>query len=404
MVATDTILLLIAAVIFLGFFGDILFKSKGIPQTLSLILLGLVLKAVGLIPQNALNFLVPIFSQLTLAMILFDLGMHLDLKQTLGQGASAVGRSAMYMLLSITGVFLLFHLFFGWDLYQSLFLASIIGGETTVAVVPYIAQRLSKGDDGLVANLTVESAFNSIVLIILFFVFLNGYSKSILLNAGGVQTIVSSFFEQLSVGVVAGVVAGMAWIRFSKLMEFSEYLYIATIGYVLSIYVLVNDLGGSGILAVLTLGVIFLNFGRFVSGFELPAGTGGYITTFQEEITFFLKTFFFVFLGLELSLQSFLDFGTWALAGAVMLILLLSRFASTYSVDHRRDRMTKRAIFFMIAQGLTPAVLATTLLDNNVAGSGEIVLVVTLVIVLTNVVTAVGSYSVKGASSDKGPA
>jgi len=396
-VATGTILLLIAAVIFLGFFGDLLFKGKGIPQTLSLILLGLTLKALGLIPQNALDFLVPIFSQLTLAMILFDLGMHLDLKHTMGQGASGVGRSAVYMLLSIAGVLFFFHWFVGWGLYQSLLLASIIGGETTVAVVPYVAQRLSKGDAGLVANLTVESAFNSIVLIILFFVFLNGYSSSIPLDTTGFQSIAATFFEELSVGVVSGVIAGMAWIRFSKLMEFSDYLYIATIGYVLLIYVLVGNLGGSGILAVLTLGVIFLNFGKFVPGYELPAGTEGYITTFQEEITFFLKTFFFVFLGLELSLQSFLDAGTWVLAGAVMVILLFSRFVSTYTVDHGKDRTTKMAIYIMVAQGLTPAVLATTLLGYNVVGSDEIVLIVTLVIVLTNLVTAIGAYRVRAA-------
>jgi NhaP-type Na+/H+ or K+/H+ antiporter len=113
---------------------------------------------------------------------------------------------------------------------------------------------------------------------------------------------------------------------------------------------------------------------------------------------FFLKTFFFVFLGLELTLQSFLDLETWMLAGTVMLFLLLSRFVSTYSIDYRKDNATKRAIFFMIAQGLTPAVLATTLLDNNVAGSGEIVLIATLVIVLTNVVTAIGTYSLTGTS------
>ena len=399
MAATDTVLLLIAAVVFLGFFGDILFKRKGIPQTLSLILLGLLLKVLGLIPQNALDFLVPIFSQLTLAMVLFDLGMHLDLGQILGQGASAITRSALYMLLSILMVFLFFHLFLGWGLYQSLLLGSVVGGETTMAVVPYVAQRLSKDDDGLVANLTVESTFNSIVLIILFFVFLNGYLGSVPINIGGLQTIVRTFSAQLSVGVVIGMIAGIAWIRFSTLMKLTDYLYIATIGYVLAIYALVDDLGGSGILAVLALGVLFLNFGKVFPEYHLPSDTGRYISSFQEEVSFFLKTFFFVFLGLELTLQSFLNLDTWVLAGAVMLILFLSRFLSTYSVDRGRKSRDKKVIFFMIAQGLTPAVLATTLLNNNVAGAREIVLLATLVIVLTNVVTTFGAYSLKASRS-----
>jgi cell volume regulation protein A len=396
---TDAILLVIAGIIFLGFFGEILFKRRGIPQTLSLILLGLTLKAVGLIPQNALNFLVPIISQLTLAMILFDLGMHLDFRQTLNQGASAVTRSALYMLLSITAVFLFFHFYLGWGPYQSLLLGSIIGGETTAVVVPYVARRLSRGDDGLVANLTLESAFNSIVLIILFFVFLNGYQQSVPLDLTGLQAIALTFTAQLSVGIVAGLVAGLAWIRFSKFMRSTDYLYIATIGYVLAIYALVGELGGSGILAVLTLGVVFLNLGTMLPGYRLPEGTAGYIGSLQNEITFFLKTFFFVFLGLELSLQSFLDLETWILAGVVILVLLSARFVSTYSVDHRKDRETKRAIYIMVAQGLTPAVLATILLGSSVVGSGEIVLIATLVIVLTNMVTAIGAYVLNGNSA-----
>ncbi|MCL5066830.1 MAG: cation:proton antiporter [Thaumarchaeota archaeon] len=392
-VAPSTVLLLIAVVIFLGFFGDLLFKRRAVPETVSLVFLGLMVKALGLIPQGALNFLVPIFSQLTLAMILFDLGMHLDLKNLFGEGASAVARSALYMFLSILSIYILFHIVLGEGVYQSLILGSIIGGETTMTVVPYVTKRLSGAKDELVTNLTLESAFNSIVLIILFFVFLNNYVASVPLNTSGIAVMLSTFFAQLSTGVVAGAIAGVAWIRFARMMHLADYLYIATIGYVLAVYALVNDVGGSGILAVLVLGAVFLNFGKIVQGYVLPSGIGGYISTFQDEISFFLRTFFFVFLGLELSLASFVHIGTWMLAGTVTLILVGARFLSTYGVNPKKDKSSKKIIFFMIAQGLTPAVLSTTLLTYNVSGSGQIVLIATLVIVLTNLITAVGSYT-----------
>ncbi|MHB2037157.1 MAG: cation:proton antiporter domain-containing protein [Nitrososphaerales archaeon] len=401
-VAPSTVLLLIAAVIFLGFFGDLLFKRRAVPETVSLIFLGLLVKALGLIPQGALNFLVPIISQLTLAMILFDLGMHLDLKSMFGEGASAVGRSALYMFLSILLIYLFFHVFLGEGVYHSLLLSSIIGGETTMTVVPYVTKRLSGANDDLVTNLTLESAFNSIVLIILFFVFLNNYLASVPLDASGVTVMLSTFFAQLSTGAVAGALAGVAWIRFAKLMHLADYLYIATIGYVLAVYALVNDVGGSGILAALVLGAIFLNLGKIVPGYVLPSGVGGYISTFQGEISFFLRTFFFVFLGLELSLASFVDIDTWVFAGAATAILVGSRFLSTYLVNYRKDAYSKKVIFFMIAQGLTPAVLSTTLITYNVAGSGQIILIATLVIVLTNIITAVGSYAMGKSLSPSG--
>ncbi|MDG6905401.1 MAG: cation:proton antiporter [Nitrososphaerota archaeon] len=392
-IASSTALLLIAVVIFLGFFGDLLFKRRAVPETVSLVFLGLLVKAVGLIPQGALNFLVPIFSQLTLAMILFDLGMHLDLKNLFGEGASAVARSALYMFLSILLIFILFHVVLGEGIYQSLILGSIIGGETTMTVVPYVTKRLSGTKEELVTNLTLESAFNSIVLIILFFVFLNNYLASIPLNTSGVSVMLITFFAQLSTGIVAGAIAGVAWIKFAKMMHLADYLYIATIGYVLAVYALVNEAGGSGILAVLVLGAVFLNFGKIVRGYVLPSGIGGYISTFQDEISFFLRTFFFVFLGLELSIASFLHMDTWLLAGTATLILVGARFLSTYLVNYNKDPYSKKIIFFMIAQGLTPAVLSTTLLTYDVSGSGQIVLIATLVIVLTNIITAVGSYT-----------
>ncbi|MDG6929595.1 MAG: cation:proton antiporter, partial [Nitrososphaerota archaeon] len=134
MTSPETVLLLIAAVIFLGFFGNLLFKSKGIPETLSLIFLGVALKFTGVFPPGTLDLFVPIFSQLTLAMIMFNVGMQLDLRDVFGEGAGAIGRSSLYMFLSVLLIFTLYHLF-GGSVYQSLLLGAVIGGETTAAVI-----------------------------------------------------------------------------------------------------------------------------------------------------------------------------------------------------------------------------------------------------------------------------
>lgn len=382
---------LIAIVTFLGFFGNIIFKNKGIPETLSLILLGIGVQVLGLIPPSTVSVLVPILSGLTLAIMLFGVGMELDLKDLFGEGSEAVARSTLYMFLSISLIATIFY-FSGAGIYQSLILGSIIGGETTAAAIPAITKRLAKNNHKLIANLTTEAVYNSMVLVILFFVFVNGYVNGTPLDLTGIKTMMVTFFSEFSIGAVLGTLGAVFWIRFLKVVKMADYLYLATFGYILGVYALTSEVGGSGILAVLVLGVMFLNLGKFFKKFTVAPEIGKYLSGFQGEISFFLKTFFFVFLGLELSLSSFFSLGSWYIAGAAMIVLLASRSLSTAIVDRKRDGYSKSVIRYMMAQGLTPAVLSTTLLTYTVAGSAEIILIATLVIVLTNIFTTLGSY------------
>ncbi len=396
-----TVLFLIVIVTFLGFFGHLVFKSKGIPETLSLIFLGIVAQVVGFVPQSAVTALIPILSQLTLAMLLFGLGMEFNLRDLFREGSTAIVRSLIYMFL---GVSLTAGIFYasGAGPYQSLLLGSIIGGETTVLAIPAITKRLSKNNVKLVTNLVTEAVFNSVVLVILFFVFLEGYLRAAPLSLAGAETMLQTFLFQFGIGASVGAVAVLFWIKFLRIMKNAEYLYLSTFGYVLGIYILATKLGGSGILAVLLLGVMFLNLGKSYVDFALPSGIEQYVSRFQGEISFFLKTFFFVFLGLDLSLSSFFSITSWLIAGAAMIALFGSRYFATRIVDHRKDPLTQRIILYMIAQGLTPAVLATTLLAYNVPGSAQIILVTTLIIILTNIITAIASVRLSS-SIDKLP-
>ncbi len=396
-----TILFLVVVVTFLGFFGHLLFKSKGVPETLSLIFLGVVAQVLGFVPQSAVTALIPILSQLTLAMLLFGLGMEFNLRDLFREGATAVARSLIYILL---GVSLTAGIFYasGAGPYQSLILGSIIGGETTVLAIPAITKRLSKNNVKLVTNLVTEAVFNSVVLVILFFVFLNGYLRGAPLNFAGGESMFLTFLVQFGIGAGVGLAAALLWIKFLRIVKNADYLYLATFGYVLGIYILATELGGSGILAVLLLGVMFLNLGKSYVDYALPSGIEQYLSRFQGEISFFLQTFFFVFLGLDLSLSSFLNITSWIIAGAALLALFASRLFATKLVDRRKDPLTQKIILYMIAQGLTPAVLATTLLAYNVAGSAQIILVTTLIIILTNIVTTVASIRL-ASSIDKLP-
>lgn len=336
--------------------------------------------------------MLPILSQVTLAMVVFDIGMSMKLRDVLAEGKSAIARSSLYMLLAILLTTFLFTAGLHWNLYDSLFLGSIVGGEISMIIVPYMTKRISQY--GLVSNLALESVFDSLVLIILFTVLLNGYNQGAPLDIQGLVVISRGFFEQLSIGLVGGVLLGLGWVRVTKSLGHSDFFYVATVGYVLLTYILIGEIGGSGVITVLAIGLVMKNFADIptsmgMSG-AMPALSLNYISAFQTEISFFLRTFFLFFMGFSLPLGVLSTPTVYFESAAVMGILLFTRYLSTEAVDAKKSTRDRRLILSMMAQGLTPALLATTLVADSVSGSDQILPIAALVIVATNVIAAVG--------------
>ena len=405
--SAETFLLVVSAIIFIGFVGNLLLNRKGIPQTLFLIAAGIATQWFAVLPSSAVNAMLPILSQITLAMVVFDIGMSMKIRDVVSEGGSAIARSVIYMVVSIMLVTFLFTAVLHWNLYDSLFLGSIIGGEISMIIVPYLAKRISQY--GLVTNLALESVFDSLVLIILFTVLLNGYNQGAPLDLQGLSVISKSFFEELSIGLVGGVLLGLGWAKVAKSLGQSDYFYVATVGYVLLTYVLVGEIGGSGVITVLAIGLVMKNSGEAPASLGIsvasPAVSLNYISAFQTEISFFLRTFFLFFLGFSLPLGVLSTPTVYLESVGVMGILVFARYLATEAVDSKKGSRDRRLIESMMAQGLTPALLATTLVANSVSGSAQILPIATLVIITTNVIAAVGArlFIPPGEGLDVGP-
>src|SRR3989304_817642 len=76
------VMLLAAAVtIFLGVIGEAFFKRTGIPDIAFLMVLGIIIGPVlGIIQPEVVIEIVPYFAALALIIIMFDGGLHLDIK------------------------------------------------------------------------------------------------------------------------------------------------------------------------------------------------------------------------------------------------------------------------------------------------------------------------------------
>jgi potassium/hydrogen antiporter len=390
---TDTTLVfaVVAAIIIIGYAGESLFRKTGVPAFVFLIFTGIVLGPIlHVFPVASLIPALAIFAELTLLMVLFYAGTDTKLASVLRGGGRAFLQVIIYVGAStfLIGLFVLFVL--KWDIIESFIFASMVGGETTAAVVVPLSRAL-KLPDVTVAFLTLESAMNSIFSIVLFFAFVGIYDT----GTGDVLSALSKIAANFSVGIVLGLILGVGGVVALNRFQARKYTYVLTVGVIFLTYSVTEELGGSGELAVLIFGLILGNYYVLNSVMKTPLDMDPLrkqLGTFQDEISFLMETLFFVFLGLTFAISAGQIVDNFVTGAAIVAILLSVRYVATSaSTFHSELSKEKRGIILMCAQGLVPATLAILALDLQIPLANSFLNIVTYVIILTNVVTAGGS-------------
>jgi cell volume regulation protein A len=383
---------IVAIIIIIAFAGEFFFKKTGIPIFIFLIFTGILLGPIlNLIPREPLIPLMPIFAELTLMLVIFHGGMGLKSESVLASGARAFVQTLIYVLSSIAliaglGIFIL-----KWDILPSFIFASMIGGETTAAVIVPLSRSM-KLSESATCFLTIESAINSILSIVLFFTFVG------IFNTGQATWLfaLSDVAIQFSVGIGLGLLMSLVGVFIIDLFREQKFLYILTLGLVLVTYALTTQLGGNGILAVLFFGIIVGNYTLINKLFKIRIKMGSFQThliSFQEEISFLLETLFFVFLGLTFATNPSLLTTNLSIGIVILLILLTTRFVATRISTFRSDiSRERRTIWLLCPQGLTPATLAILAISLQLPLADTYLNLVIYVVILTNIVTTIGSF------------
>jgi potassium/hydrogen antiporter len=391
LVDTVSIFTIVAVIIIAGFLGELFFRKTGVPMFVFLILLGIIIGPVlNLLPRAPLLPSLGIFAELTLLMVLFYGGMDTSLGAVLKGGGRAFAQVIIYVLGSTAAIAIIVNALLGWGLLSSFIFASMVGGETTAAVVIPLSKSL-KLPEVTVAFITLESVMNSILSIILFFAFVGIYNT----GTADLEVTLSTIAANFSVGIVLGALLSIGWVFILNKFQQRKYTYVLTLGLVFLTYVVSSRLGGSGELSVLIFGIVLGNYplltrltNRHLSMDVLRQKLG----LFQEEISFLMETLFFVFLGLTFEITPSSVITNLALGVEVVIVLIAFRvFSTTVSTRGSELYQNRREIILMCAQGLVPATLAITSVNLGLPHAESFVTIVTYVIILTNGIAAAGA-------------
>jgi len=384
LVASAPILLLAASVvIILGVLGEAFFKKTGIPDILFLMMLGIIIGPVlGIIQPEAVLEIVPYFAAVALIIIMFDGGLNLHIGKVLKTAHFAIILVIVGFALSVGIVAGLAHYGLGWEWIDSILLGTIVGGSSSIIVFGLV-QKIRISDDAK-SMLSFESALTDIFAVIIAFVlFEAALSGEFSLDLLGV-----TIGKAILVGLVLGFGVGIPWMFVISKLKNAQHSYMLTIGMVFLLFFLATSFGESGALTALVFGLMLGKKTYFSRLLKVKFPEDTIDNSLHNQVTFLVRAFFFVFVGLLASFAQleYVIFGVVAAIG-----IYIGRIIITKSVLVRGfSKLDKKVTSVMIPRGLAAAVLATFPLSMGLPNAEAYPQIIFFVIFTSVLITTIG--------------
>ena len=375
--------ILAGIIIFLGFVGEFVFRKTNIPDVIWLMIFGIIIgPAFNFVQPESIVTIAPVFTTFALIFILFEGALNLKVRE-LFRGAAGGFVLALVNFIASVAVTTVIALLFGFGFVQSVLLGAVLGGTSSAVIIPII-KRLNIGKS-TAASLTLESAFSDVLCIVAAVSIIQIYQIGVL----QINSLVSGLLNSFVVSLFIGAIAGYIWIR--VLYKLSHYVksYMITIGFMLLIYGLTEYIGSNGAIACLAFGIMLGNADKIFKAFhnvENGAAIKGPELFFYAEVSFAIKSFFFVYLGILLQFKNVVPY---LIALAIVVGLYLVRPVSTLTLGRGVSPKDKAMVDGLVPKGLAAAVLAQLPAQMGIPGTelfADVVLSVILITILASTV------------------
>ncbi len=380
----------LGTILFVGFLGTTFFEKTSVPDVLWLLLLGLLVGPIfHLLDVAFFVSTIPLFAALALMIILFDSGLNTELIKLLKESPRAVTLTLVVFILSIA-VTTVATAFLGWGLLKGMLLGAIVGGTSSPIVISILKQL--KPREQVQMALSIESILTDALCVIVAIALL----RMLTADAVSISEAGRDLFGSFSIGGMGGIVAGIAWLYTLDKIKGMQFAYMLTLAVLFIVYSGVEFIKGNGAIGALFFGLILGNGHEISRMFRLEQAlqVDELIKKFEAEITFFVRTFFFVYLGLVANLR---DARVIAFGVFLSLLLVAARFvgvrAATMKGDYSDEEIFLMSV--MTPRGLAAAVLASLPLSYGYSEAAIFQELVFTVILSTILICTVGVFTVR---------
>jgi potassium/hydrogen antiporter len=370
-----------AALLILAFVANRLSKLTRIPDIIVLLLIGV---SVGPIlhwvdPQN-FQGAITILGTLALMLILFEGGLELRLRQALRYFPAGLVLVLLSFGLSFALIALMSRALLHLQWSDCFLVGAALGCTSGTIVIPVLQQIDTP--DPVKITLTVEASLGEIIAVLV---------VGSLLNMSGDQSVIAgvatNFSHHIVISLAIGVAAAAVWSRLWPLLAGQPYVPILNLGVVLGVYSIGDYSHGSGLLAVLIFGITLANLPR------TPHMTrqGARLLAFHAELSFLVRSFFFVLLGI---VAEFVSSHYIIPILGILAALVLARFVAVQGsrwVVRDVERKDTELLFWMLPRGLVTAVLALEIVNVRGAIVSFLPAMAFTVVMVTNLFIVWGS-------------
>jgi cell volume regulation protein A len=358
-------------VIFIGILAGRAAEIYKFPKMIPLILTGLLITIIATITQielelEAIQELTLLISEIALIVILYNEGMHLDLRAFRSNFLpifilALIGTFLTSLLVGITIITLQF---VSISFLTALLIGAIVAPTDPAATFSILRGGGTRVKEHLETILGGESALNDALAILLVIIIIvpqlvlgiEGINFSPALLLLGLWSVIG--------GILLGIIVGVLSIfSISLVKSKSEISFVSLLGMFL-IFAISTPLGTSSAIAALICGIIIRNPKLVKSNVLFDRVP---IFNFWQDVTFLFEILAFVFIGVLIDLDILLSFLPQGVI--ISVIVLLSRvvvvFLTTLPLElsQKSARMlsNKDRLFIGLAgfKGLTTAILAT---------------------------------------------
>jgi NhaP-type Na+/H+ or K+/H+ antiporter len=307
----QSFLLLISATLFLSYISNLFYTKTRIPDIVWLLGFGYLLGPVlGFFEIETFMSIFSLLILVTVSIFSFDTGINVDISSVMRTVIKALVLS-MTTFLAITfivgfSVSFLFPDQFG--LWEGLLLGAMIGGLGGISVTGILDQLKTLipfiEDEGTVLNL--ESTLSDPIKVVACVTLIRMIMSPGLTLEAGFKDIVFTF----TISVLFGLIVGLLWAEVLNFLWGRPFNYMMTVAALFPVYIASEAFAGTGggPITAVAFGLTITNY-RYISrrmGSNRKVRIDKKrIREFNMEITFLIKAFFFVYLGVtvELSLE-----------------------------------------------------------------------------------------------------
>jgi cell volume regulation protein A len=352
------VLTIMGFTVLIAVIGHELFDKRGIPESIFMIIFGLILGPLSGININDLSGIITQVFTLSIVIILLESGLTTDFRMALETMRPSTIFTIIVLLVTslLCGAFL--RIILGWSVSSSLILGVICSGTSTLPIL-YFTSRI-RLNPKVTQMLIFESIINDVTIITAISLMIQWIAPS-----SGHSTSLLNVIQILIVRAVGlGILFSMIWtLVLIKVKEDLSLKYLTTLAISLLLYSLTESWGGSGVIAVMVFSITIGNLPEFFRSHLLIRKRVlwffSQIEVMQDEVTFLVKNTFFFLLGLMFNIET-ITIQIIIIVLVLTCLMIVSRWISYKIIGYFDKRYVDNISFvsLMVSRGLTAGLTA----------------------------------------------